>query len=300
MATALNVGDVISKLHAAVGPGWKDEPWDGLQAGGMDVPVSGIAVAWTPGLALLKDAVARGCNLVLCKDPVYWFEKEDPLKNPDSATSRIAEGVVGFTAWDVIAKTDLHRIKQEYITANKLNIYRLSENWDSGHELATKGLLRALGWKQADSLVADDRFPNTRTAIVEIPTGDLIQVVEHAKKSLGSKSTRVLGDRAAKITKVAVHPGFLTIPAATKIGQTPGLDAILTGETCEWEAFTYAEDWISSGHGKGLILTGLAPTSDAAAREVAAAVHQVIPSAKVEFLAVGDALTPIYAGGLRA
>ncbi len=284
MATGLNVSDVISKLHATAGPGWKDAPWDGLQAGGMDVPVSGIAVVWSPGLALLKEVVARGCNLVLCKDPVYWFEKEDPLKNPDSATSRVAEGIVGFTAWDVIAKTSIYRIKHDYIATNKLNIYRISENWDGGHELATLGLLRTLGWKQTDSFVADDRFPNTRTAIVEIPAEELIRVAEHAKKSVGSKSTRLLGDRSAKVTKVAVHPGFLTIPAATRIGQTPGLDVILTGETCEWEALTYAEDWISSGRGKGLIMMGLAPASDTAAREVAAWVHQVIPSAKVEFL----------------
>lgn len=300
MVTDLKVSNVIDKLRAAVGASWKDEQWDGLQAGDMDVPVSGIAVAWAPGLAVLKDAVARGCNLILCKDPLYWYEKEAPLKNVDTATSRIAEGVVGRTEWDVIEKTDLYRIKKEFIATNKLNIYRISENWDGGHELATQGLLRTLGWKQTDSFVADERFPNTRTAVVQIPTEDLIRVAEHAKKSMGSKSTRLLGERSAKVTKVAVHPGFLTLPAVTRIGQTLGLDVILTGETCEWEAFTYAEDWIYSGHGKGLIMTGLASTSDTAAREVTAWVHQVIPSAKVEFLAVGDPFTPMYAGGLRA
>jgi putative NIF3 family GTP cyclohydrolase 1 type 2 len=168
------------------------------------------------------------------------------------------------------------------------------------HQLATQGLLRALGWKQADSFIADDRFPNTPTVIVQIPADELVRVAEHAKKSVGSKSTRVLGERSAKVMKVAIHPGFLTIPAATKIGQTPGLDVIITGETCEWEAFTYAEDWISSGQGKGFIMLGLAATSDAAACEVAAWVHEVIPSTKIEFLAAGDPLTPVYAGGLRA
>lgn len=300
MTTGLTVSEAISKLRTAVGASWKDEPWDGLQTGSMDVPVSGVTVIWSPGLAVLKDAVARGCNLILCKNPVYWFEKEDPLKNPDTATSRIAEGVVGRTAWDVIDKTDIYRIKQEFITTNKLNIYRISENWDGAHQLATQGLLRALGWKQVDSFVADDRFPNTRTVIVQIPADELIHVAEHAKKSVGSKSTRVLGERSAKVTKVAVHPGFLTIPAATRIGKTPGLDVILTGETCEWEAFTYAEDWISSGHGKGFVMLGLAATSDTAAREVAAWVHEVLPSTKVEFLAAGDPFTSVYAGGLRA
>ena len=214
MTTGLTVSEAISELRTAVGASWKDEPWDGLQAGSMDATVSGVAVVWSPGLALLKDAVARGCNLILCKDPVYWFEKEDPLTNPDTATSRIPEGVVGRTAWDIIDKTDIYRIKQEFITTNKLNIYRISENWDGADQLATQGFLRALGWKQVDSFVADSRFPNTRTVIVQIPVDELVHAAEHAKKSVGSKSTRVLGERSAKVTKVAVHPGFLTIPAA--------------------------------------------------------------------------------------
>ena len=300
MATGLTVSDVIAKLHTAVGPTWKDSAWDGLQSGSMDATVTGIAVGWSPGLALLKEAVARSCNLILVKDPVYWYEKEDPLKKFDSATSRFAEGMVGSTQWDTIAKTDLYRIKRDYIAAHQLNIYRISENWDGNRSLAMYGFLRALGWKQTESLIADPRFPNARTAIVQIPADDLLHVAQHAKKSVSASSTRVLGDPAAKVAKIAVHSGFLTIYAATKIGLTPDLDAFLTGETCEWEAFTYAEDWISSGKGKGFIMTGLAPASNAAAHEVAAWVQQTLPSAKVEFLAATDPLTPVHAGGLRS
>lgn len=300
MTDGMTVADVIGTLRLALGAQWKDAVWDGLQAGSMDSPVSGVAVTWAPGLAILKDAVAKGCNLILCKDPVYWYEAEEPLKNPDSATSRVNEGIVGSTPWSVVEKTNMHRIKQAYIAANKLHIYRMSSNWDGGNDLALNGLLDVLGWKMTDSIVGDQRFPNSRTAIVDFPAQALVSVAQHAKNAIGSRSTRVLGDRGAKIAKIAVHPGFLTIPAATKIGQIPALDAILTGETNEWESMPYAEDWISAGHGKGLIMTGLAPTSDTAVRQVAAWVRQLIPAAKVEFLTSGDPFTAVMAGGLRA
>jgi putative NIF3 family GTP cyclohydrolase 1 type 2 len=297
MGAVLKVGEIVSMLRAK-GAHWTEERWDGLQSGTLDVPVTGIAVVWSPELPLLRNAVALGCNLILCKDPLYWFEDEGPLK-ADFITSRISEGTTGPTAWDVIEKTELYRMKRDFVADNKLNVYRLSQNWDGGKELATTGFLRTLAWTPTESFVADDRYPYTRTAFVQIPTKNLIQVAAHAKRSLGAKSTRLLGDRSARVTKVAVHPGYLTLPAALRIGEVPGLDAILTGETCEWEAFVYAEDWISSGHGKGLIMTGLAVASDTAARELASWISTFIPT-KIKFFAAGDPFTPIYAGGLRA
>jgi putative NIF3 family GTP cyclohydrolase 1 type 2 len=266
----------------------------------MDAAVSGVAVTWAPGLAVLKEAVAKGCNTILCKDPVYWFDPQDKPSDPDSMYLRLPEGSMGMGKMDSIEKTAAYQAKKDFIAANKLNVYRISENWDGGQQLPTVGLLNALGWKQTDSFVADERFPNTRTAVVSVPSQDLIQVAEHAKKSVGSKSARLLGERTAKVAKVAVHPGFMTVFAATRIGKTPGLDMIVTGEANEWEALVYSEDWITAGHGKGLLMLGLAATSDAGAKEVANWVRKTVNPAKVEYLAVGDPLNPARGGAIRA
>jgi putative NIF3 family GTP cyclohydrolase 1 type 2 len=295
----VNVTDVITKLRTSAGTSWKDPSWDGLQSGSMDAVVTGIAVTWAPSLVVLKDAVARGCNTIVCKAPVYWFDPQDRPSDPDSMYLRLPEGSMGIGKMDAIEKSAAYRAKKDFIASNNLNIYRISENWDGGQQLPTVGLLNVLGWKQTDSFVADERFPNTHTAIVSIPSQDLIQVAEHAKKSVASKSARLLGDRSAKVAKVAVHPGFMTVFAATRIGKTPGLDMILTGEANEWEAFVYSEDWITAGHGKGLLLLGLAATSDAGAKEVANWVRKAAALVKVEFFAVGDPLNPARGGTIR-
>jgi putative NIF3 family GTP cyclohydrolase 1 type 2 len=296
----INAGDVVAKLRASTGGSWKETAWDGLQAGAIDATVTGVAVVWAPGLTVLKEAVAKGCNLILCKDPLYWFDPEDKPSKPDSMYMRLPEGAMGMGKMDAIEKTPAYVAKHDFITTHNLTIYRISENWDGGHELATQGLLQALGWKQTDSIVADDRFPNTRTALVSVPSQDLIQIAEHAKTSVGSKSTRVVGEKTAKVSKVAVHPGFLTTFAASKICRTQGLDLIVTGEANEWEAFVHCEDWITAGHGKGLVMLGLAATSDTGAKEVAGWVRKTVPGTKVEFIAVGDPLTGVKAGSLRA
>ena len=300
MATQPKVGEVIAQLRTAYGPTWTDQPWDGLLAGSLDSPVTGIAVVWSPELTVLQHAVASGCNLIISKDPLYWAEKEDKRPGIDSSTSRIQEGAAGGSSWAAIQKTDFYQQKKAFVDSSKLTVYRISENWGGPNVEATEGLLKVLGWKSEELIVGDPRFPNTKTAIVNVPEQDLIKLAEHAKTSVGSKATRMIGERTAKVKKVAVHPTFLTIQAATKIGQTPNLDVILSGESCEWEAVVYGEDWISAGHGKGYVMLGLAVTSDAAAREVSAWVQKSVPSVKVQFMAVGDPFTPILAGGLRS
>ena len=72
------VSAIIERLRAAASPTWKDQPWDGLQSGSLDAPVKGVAVAWAPTLDVLKQAVAKGINLILTKDPNFWYEDEPP------------------------------------------------------------------------------------------------------------------------------------------------------------------------------------------------------------------------------
>jgi hypothetical protein len=110
----------------------------------------------------------------------------------------------------------------------------------------------------------------------------------------------VLGDGSASISRAAVHPGYLTISAMRGILAARGIDAVLTGEACEWEAFPYAEDWIDAGRGKGFVMLGLAVTSDAAARAFADVVRAAVQPMRVQFLGVGDPFTAVHAGAVRA
>jgi putative NIF3 family GTP cyclohydrolase 1 type 2 len=300
MDSKIKVSDVIERLQTASGSSWVDKPWDGLQTGSMDSPVTGIAVLWSPGLQLLKQAVEKGCNLILAKDPVYWYEKEEPRKIADSSSSRISEGLAGGMRWEAVEKTDAYRAKKEFIDSDKLNIYRISENWDGKPSRESAGFLQALGWKAEQLISVEPLNPNKQTAIVTVPQQDLLQLAKAVKGRLNSKSARLIGDSSARISKVAVHPAYLTVAAATKIGQIPGLDMIVTGESCEWEAFVYTEDWITAGHGKGFLMVGLAVASDTAATAVGDWVRKTVAGTKVEVLHAGDPMIAVNAGRLRA
>lgn len=299
MATEPRVSEIIGQLQTAAGSNWSNQPWDGLQAGSLDASVKGVAVAWSPELAILKQAVQKGCNLILTKDPVFWCERL-PAKSADGKTVRVSEGPGGPGAWAAVEKTDLYKIKKDFIETNNLNIYRMAQNWTGADSRATEGLLKALGWKADQSVSVEANDPNLKTAIVTVPEQSLIELARNAQARVGGKAARLLGEVNARVMKVAVHPSYLSISAMTHIAETQNLDVILTGEGCEWESFEYAEDWISAGRGKGFLMLGLAVTSDTAAREVSAWVKSTVPTTRVEFLAVGDPFTPVYPGGLHA
>jgi putative NIF3 family GTP cyclohydrolase 1 type 2 len=295
----MQVSAVVSALKTAVGSTWQDAEWDGLQAGSLDAEVTGVAVAWSPSIEVLKKAAEAGCNLLLTKTPLYWWEGES-RRGGDSALSRLLEGTTGATAFTAIEAAPVYRHKRDIVTERKLNVVRVSENWNGPNAVPLRGMMDALGWTQQQVVIADPVVaPHARTAIVSLPTASLAQVAQRAKERLGARSVRVLGDRNASIARVAVHPGYLTISAIRGILATPGLDAVITGEANEWEAFPYAQDWVDAGRGKGFVMLGLAVTSDAAARVFADVVRAAVQPVRVQFLAVGDPFTAVHAGGLR-
>jgi len=296
----MQVSAVVAALKAAVGSSWQDAEWDGLQAGSLDADVTGVAVAWSPSLEVLTKAADAGCNLLMTKAPLYWWESE-PGRGTDSALSRLSEGTTGATPFTAIEATPVYRRKRAIVTERKLNVVRVSQNWNGPNAVPLRGMMDVLGWKQQEAVIADPVVaPHARTAIASLPAMSLWRVAQQAKERLGARSVRVLGDGSASISRVAVHPGYLTIAAIRGILATRGIDAVLTGEACEWEAFPYTEDWIDAGRGKGFVMLGLAVTSDAAARAFADVVRAAVQPMRVQFLGVGDPFTAVHAGGVRA
>lgn len=222
MPTESRVADILGLLQTTTGSTWSNQPWDGLQTGSMDAAVKGVAVAWAPKLAVLKQAVQKQCNLILTKDPVYWCEKL-PAKSPDGLITRATEGPGGPAAWAEVEKTDLYKIKKNFIESNNLNIYRIAQNWSGSQSRPTAGLLSALGWKADQTIRVENSDPNLKTAIVTVPQQSFLELAKYAKNRVGGKSVRLLGEVNARVTKVALHPGYLTIGAIPRIAETANL-----------------------------------------------------------------------------
>jgi putative NIF3 family GTP cyclohydrolase 1 type 2 len=294
----MQVNAVITALKTAAGAKWQDPTWDGLAAGSLESEVTAVAVTWSPTLDVLKRATAAGCNLLLTKAPLYWSEGQAG-QSGSTPGARFLEGNAGGTPFSAVEPSALYKQKREFVAANKLNVVRVVQNWNGADGLPLHGLLDALQWKAQTTIVADPAAPLARSAIVSLTATPLRQLAEQVKQRTGARSIRVIGEPGAQVSRAAVHPGYLTLPAIRGLLSNPGIDVVITGEACEWEAFPYAQDWIDAGQGNGFVMLGLAVSSDPAARAFADWVRGAVSTLRVEHLAAGDPFTAIHAGAIR-
>src|SRR5215510_14521812 len=83
VATALTVGEVISRIKKNVGIPWMEQTVDNLIAGSPDTPVSGIATTMMATLDVMQRAAAAGHNMVITHESTFYSHQDtlDQLKN---------------------------------------------------------------------------------------------------------------------------------------------------------------------------------------------------------------------------
>ena len=279
----MNATEVALRIRDGFGSGWSESKADGLQAGSPDTQISGVAVAWTPTLDVLKRAVAERKNFLLTKEGPFW---QDGAPRPEQAVS-------GASPVAAIEKTEIYTYKRDYIQKNGLVIWRFSQNWTNPQKnFAIAGLTSALGWERFADTPKNNSLASLNAAAYSLPPLSLDELMKSIRQKLNAPAARALGDPASSLRKVVVLPGFLSKPGMMSLaGAKP--DAILCGEGCEWEAFEYAEDWISAGWGKAMVMTGLAVSQDAGAKKIAAWIQSLQIGIPVAYLPTGSPFTAV-------
>jgi putative NIF3 family GTP cyclohydrolase 1 type 2 len=276
---AMNAADIVEKIKTVLGTAWSPSSADEFQAGTPETKITGIAVAWTPTLEVLEKAVAEKKNLVLTKEGPFW---EDSAPRPERKVS-------GASPTAVIEQTALYRYKRDYLEKNGLVVWRFSQGWNHPEKsFALHGLASSLGWEGYAQSAKNDSLRSMGAAAYTLPPGSLETLMETLKRKLDAPAARALGDPEAIIRNVVLQPGFLSKLDMMSVANNAKPDAVVCGEGCEWEAFEYAEDWITAGWGKAMVMTGLAVSADAGARHIAAWLQSLNLGVPVSFLATGS------------
>jgi len=233
--------------------------------GSGDAPVTGIMVATVPSLAVLRQAVASGCNLILSAEaPLY----SRPL--PADANPMAKAGAERLFAEPVFKQ------KAAFIADHKLVIYRLPTRSEEPGPAAylplfTNHLARAMGLSQtADGWVFD-------TASVTLGT-----LVQRAQSAVGAHGgLRMIGDPAMPVRKVCVVPA--TTDLAATLTHLRQADVLVAGDLREWELVPYIADSRAAGHPKGLVALGRILSEQPGTRALAAALKVAHPGLTVNF-----------------
>ncbi len=217
--------ELIQRILAKTGAPNRPQTVDRVSAGDPTQAVTGVAVMALATMEGLNAAAAAGRNLVITYDPAFWSTNDDLAQVKAQA---------------------LFAQKRDFLRAHSMVVFNLHDHWrDRMPDGITTGMAQALAWQ-----------PETGTAnLFRRPQGTLLTLAQELGAKLNDKTLRVVGDPALPVSLVATNFGDTSRAAGLALLNGP-CDALVVGYAHEWEVVEYAQDMISAGRKKGLVLLG--------------------------------------------
>ena len=258
--------EIIAAIERESGVPSRENTVDTFKAGDPATPVRGIAVTMMATLDVLKQAVAKGHNLVITHEPVFYSHRD------------VTDGLR--------AESDsVFAIKQKFIADNGLMVWRFHDRPHAmQNDMIRTGMLRALGW--------ENRRSASSPLVVELENITVAALARHLQSRLHAGAVRIVGDSTATVSRIGFTQGFPGF-AANKAAVQPSVDALVMGEDHEWETIAYATDAITAGRLKAAVVIGHTPSEQAGMEEVARWLKTFITKVSVEFIPARDPFVPL-------
>jgi putative NIF3 family GTP cyclohydrolase 1 type 2 len=269
-AAAITAQQIVDRIKTNLGVVWQATSVDTFKAGDPSTPITGVVTTSLATIDVMRRAVKAGANMVITSGPTFYSRADSPMpaagRGRGAATPPPPDPV--FVA------------KNEFITANKLVVWRFSDHWKARTpDPFAQGLVDALGWA--------NRAGRNDPSRVSLPAVTLDALAADVKSKLGSRGgMRVVGNPRARLRTVGLLPG--TIPIQGVLALLPAVDVVVAGEIREWESSEYARDTVTAGRDKALILIGRTLSEDAGMNVCARWLESIVPEAPVRWMPAGD------------
>jgi putative NIF3 family GTP cyclohydrolase 1 type 2 len=253
-APPLTAATVVERIKAHVGVPWAEKTVDGIIAGDLATPVTGIATTMMATYAVLKRAAAEGLNFVVSHEPTFWSHQEDVSQ---------------------VRNDPLYREKLAFIQEKKLVTFHFHDHW---HRLKpvdgiAAGTAARLGWTPS---AADPQS-------FVLPPTTLGKLAAFISERLKAKTLRVIGNPDMAVSKVKSSWGYAQkFPGVDYLNSD--IDVFIVGETWEWELQEYVADLVAAGRNKALIMVGHIQSEQWGMEPCAAWVKNFVPEVPVKFL----------------
>jgi putative NIF3 family GTP cyclohydrolase 1 type 2 len=255
----LTATQVIERVKTNIGIPWRSETVDTFKAGDPNTRVTAIAVTMMATLDVLQRAAASGHNLIITHEPTFYSHEDKTDDLPAGENDPVLAA------------------KRKFIAEHGLVIWRFHDHWHARKPDGIEtGMVRALGWEKFQDPVNQYLFT--------IPQTTLRDLAEQVSHKLNIRTLRVVGDPTLKIRRLALSPGASGFARETGALEIPDVQALLLGETREWETVEYASDAATEGKQKALIILGHIPSEQAGMEECARWLKGLISEVPVDFI----------------
>jgi putative NIF3 family GTP cyclohydrolase 1 type 2 len=257
----LIAGQVLERIKAHVGVPWREQTVDRLIAGGLDTPVKGIATTMMATLDVLQRAAAAGKNMVITHESTFFSHQDSTEQLTNDAT---------------------YQYKLDFCRQHDIVSFHFHDHWHAHQpDGIAVGMARELGWeKNADP-------NNIRLFSFPSPT-PLAPFAKDMQTRLKIRTMRVVGRPDLPIRRAIASWGYVSEFPGIPLLARPDIDVLIVGETREWELVEYAQDTMSSGRKKALILLGHVVSEQAGMKYCAEWLKTFIPEVPIEFMAAPE------------
>jgi putative NIF3 family GTP cyclohydrolase 1 type 2 len=254
--TGFTAGQVVERIRNHVGVPWKSVTVDRILAGSDDIPVKGIAVTMMSTLDVLERAIAAGKNMIITHEPTFYRHEDTTADIQNDPTLKF---------------------KLDFIREHQIAIFRFHDHWHAHHpDGIAVGMMQELGWEKN----ADPADPKRFTFSGE----PLAQFCQGMQTRLNDRTMRVVGDPHLPVKRVAANWGYGERLATISLLARADVDVLVVGEAREWELVEYAQDSITAGNQKALIVLGHVVSEQAGMKYCTEWLKSFVTEVPVEFV----------------
>jgi putative NIF3 family GTP cyclohydrolase 1 type 2 len=227
-ASSFTADQLVERIRKQVGVPWRTPTVDRILAGNGQIEVKGVAVTMMATLDVIERAVASGKNMIITHEPTFYVHEDTTAELSHDPTMKY---------------------KLDFIQKHDVAVFRFHDHWHMRRpDGIAVGMMQQLGWeKNAD--------PNNNFRFT-FQGEPLAQFCQGIAAKLGDRTMRVVGKPSLPVKRVAASWGagdrMHTIPLFAQ----PDVDVLIVGEAREWELVEYAQDSITAGNPKALVILG--------------------------------------------
>ena len=259
--STLTAGEIVARVKSNLGFPWRESTYrDTFKFGGPDTVVKGIATTMFCSYDAIRRAVEAGCNMIVPHEDTYWNDRDDV---------------------SIVSGDPAYKLKVDYMREHDVVVFRIHDHMHAQKpDFVRVGLVRALG---LDSKL--ETAPQSQH--FTLPETTLGELAARFQQRLGDKAIRVVGDPAAKVSKLQVGVGYATPPI-----NAPDVDVVVSGEGQETDGFLdspeYVLDAATLGIPKGWIMLGHSVSEEQGMLEMAQWIKSFTPEVPVQLVRTGE------------
>jgi putative NIF3 family GTP cyclohydrolase 1 type 2 len=257
----LTAGGIVARIKSNLGVPWRETTYrDTFKFGGPDTPVTGIATTVFCTFDVVRRAAKAGLNMIVPHEDTYWNDRDDTA---------------------IVSGDAFYEAKAAFMRKHDIVVFRIHDHMHAQRpDFTYAGAARALGLEgRYETAPQSHRFTIPETSLGALAAG--------FQKRLGAKALRVVGDPAARVSRIQLGVGYAT-PAVND----PDVDVVVSGEQQESDGLldspAYVLDAASLGLPKGWIMLGHAISEEQGMLEMAQWLKSFTPEIPVELVPAGE------------